>query len=45
MAGQYVLTFPEVPTAPQCRADKKRLPVTKPATGSAKKFYFISLST
>ena len=46
MAGQYVLAFPEVPTAPQCRASlKKWLPVTKPDTGSAKNPYFISLST
>ena len=45
MAGQYVLTFPEVSTAPQCRAAKNQLPVIKPATGSAEKFYSISLST
>ena len=41
MAGQTVLTFPEVPTAPQCRAFKKRLPATKQVAGSAENFYFI----
>lgn len=29
MAGQYVLTFSEVPTAPKCRASDNRLPATK----------------
>ena len=45
MTGQFVLTFAEVPTAPQCRASKIQLPVTIQATGSAENFYFISLST
>ena len=38
MAGRSVLTFPEVPTAPQCRASKIQLPATKQAAGSAENF-------
>ena len=40
MAGQSVLTFPEVPTAPQCRASKIQLPAIQNGSPEARKFLF-----